>query len=262
MKRPDKRQADELRKVSFQPGIAPNASGSVLCSFGDTRVICSATIEDDVPRWMKHQGVKGGWLTAEYSMLPYSTLDRKQRDSTRGKVDGRSMEIQRLIGRALRSTVDLQALGQRTIWVDCDVLQADGGTRTTSITGATVAIGIALADLLEQGKLKALPVKKLVSAVSCGVYLDTPILDLNYIEDRDASVDCNIVMTEDLDFVELQASGEEATFSDSELSNMLSLARKGISEIVTLQKQAIIEGSKKTSSTLPDFSAGGGKLEL
>lgn len=260
MQRPDNRLHDQLRDITFEPGIAPHADGSVLCSFGNTRVICSATIEDDVPRWMKYQGVKGGWVTAEYSMLPYSTLDRKTRDSTRGKVDGRSMEIQRLIGRALRSTINLSALGQRTIWLDCDVLQADGGTRTASITGATVALGIALNNLLEEGKLKALPVTKLVSAVSCGVYQDAPVLDLNYLEDKDASVDCNIVMTEDLDFVELQASGEEATFSDTELASMLTLARKGIKEIVKLQKEAIIAGSKPAST--PDFTAEGGKLDF
>lgn len=260
MTRPDTRQPDELREISFQPGIAPYASGSVLCSFGNTRVICAATVEEDVPRWMKYQGVKGGWVTAEYSMLPYSTLERKQRDSTRGKIDGRSMEIQRLIGRSLRATIDLEALGKRTIWLDCDVLQADGGTRTASITGATVAMMIALNGLLAEGKIKTLPVSKLVAAVSCGVYLDTPVLDLNYPEDKDASVDCNIVMTEDLDFVELQSSGEEATFSDTELASMLTLARKGVKEIVELQKAAIIEGSPKVES--PDFSTEGGKLEF
>jgi len=262
MTRPDNRANDELRPITFETGIAPNASGSVLCSFGNTRVICAATIEESVPRWMKMQGVKGGWVTAEYSMLPYSTEDRKTRDSTRGKIDGRSMEIQRLIGRSLRATIDLEALGARTIWIDCDVLQADGGTRTASITGATVALGIALNKLLEEGKLKSLPVSNLVSAVSCGVYQDRPVLDLNYPEDRDASVDCNIVMTEKLEFVELQSSGEEAVFSDTELTSMLSLARKGITEIVELQKAAILEGSKGFASPAPDFSADGGKLEL
>jgi len=262
MTRPDNRANDELRPITFETGIAPNASGSVLCSFGSTRVICAATIEESVPRWMKMQGVKGGWVTAEYSMLPYSTEDRKTRDSTRGKIDGRSMEIQRLIGRSLRATIDLEALGSRTIWIDCDVLQADGGTRTASITGATVALGIALNKLLEEGKLKSLPVSNLVSAVSCGVYQDHPVLDLNYPEDRDASVDCNIVMTEKLEFVELQSSGEEAVFSDTELTSMLSLARKGITEIVELQKAAILEGSKGFASPAPDFSADGGKLEL
>ena len=262
MNRHDNRQPDQLRDISFEPGVAPHASGSVLCSFGDTKVICAATIEEAVPRWMKYQGVKGGWLTAEYSMLPYSTLDRKTRDSTKGKVDGRSMEIQRLIGRSLRATLDLSKLGSRTIWIDCDVIQADGGTRTASITGASVALGIALNSLLEEGKIKTNPVSKMVAAVSCGVHLDTPLLDLNYLEDKDASVDCNIVMTENLDFVELQASGEEAVFSDSELANMLGLARKGIKEIVTLQKEAIAKGSKSVSVDLPDFSATGGKLEF
>ena len=211
---------------------------------------------------MKQQGVQGGWVTAEYSMLPYSTLDRKQRDSTRGKVDGRTMEIQRLIGRALRATIDLGALGSRTIWLDCDVLQADGGTRTASITGASVALGIAINKLISEGKLKESPVTKLVSAVSCGVYQDVPVLDLNYPEDKDASVDCNIVMTELLDFVELQSSGEEAVFSDAELASMLTLARKGITEIAELQKAAIAEGSKAFQVEAPDFSSEGGKLNF
>ena len=262
MTRPDNRKNDELRPITFETGVAPHATGSVLCSFGNTKVICAATIEENVPRWMKHQGVKGGWVTAEYSMLPYSTLDRKTRDSTRGKVDGRSMEIQRLIGRALRATIDLEALGSRTVWIDCDVLQADGGTRTASITGATVALGIALNRLLEEGKLKALPISALVAAVSCGVYQDQPVLDLNYPEDRDASVDCNIVMTESLDFVELQSSGEEAVFSDTELTSMLTLSRKGIKEIVELQKAAILEGSDQFKAPAPDFSAEGGKLDF
>ena len=195
-------------------------------------------------------------------MLPYSTLDRKQRDSTRGKVDGRTMEIQRLIGRALRATIDLGALGSRTIWLDCDVLQADGGTRTASITGASVALGIAINKLISEGKLKESPVTKLVSAVSCGVYQDVPVLDLNYPEDKDASVDCNIVMTESLDFVELQSSGEEAVFSDTELASMLTLARKGITEIAELQKAAIAEGSKAFQVEAPDFSSEGGKLNF
>ncbi len=262
MTRPDNRQTDELRPITFETGIAPHATGSVLCSFGDTKVICAATVEENVPRWMKHQGVKGGWITAEYSMLPYSTLDRKTRDSTRGKVDGRSMEIQRLIGRALRATIDLEALGSRTIWVDCDVLQADGGTRTASITGATVAIGIALNRLMAEGKIATIPVSKLVSAVSCGVYQDTPVLDLNYPEDRDASVDCNIVMTEDLNFVELQSSGEEAVFTDEDLASMLTLARKGVKEIAQLQRAAIAEGSRGFQPDVPDFTGAADKLEF
>ncbi len=239
MARPDKRAVDELRKISFLPGIAPHASGSVLVSFGDTRVICSAMVEEGVPRWMKFQGVAGGWLTAEYSMLPYSTLGRKSRDISRGKLDGRSSEIQRLIGRSLRAVVDLKLLGQRTVWIDCDVLQADGGTRTASITGACLAIAIAFDKLLEDAVLTRNPLRKFIAAVSAGIYRKEPVLDLCYVEDRDAAVDFNLVMTEDLDFVELQGSGEEATFSSDEMSAMLDLGRKGIREIVGLQKEAL-----------------------
>lgn len=169
MERQDKRLVDQLRPISFETGIAPNATASVLVAFGRTKVICAVTIEEDVPRWMKVQRVEGGWLTAEYSMLPYSTLDRKRRDITAGKLDGRSSEIQRLIGRSLRAAVDLGKIGQRTIWVDCDVLQADGGTRTASITGASVALAIAVNKLVAQGKLAESPMKRLVSAVSVGM---------------------------------------------------------------------------------------------
>ncbi|MEZ5304054.1 MAG: ribonuclease PH [Verrucomicrobiales bacterium] len=211
MPRPDGRSTDQLRPISFLPGIAPHAAGSVLVSFGDTRVICAASVEEGVPRWMQFQNVPGGWVTAEYSMLPYSTLDRKQRDSAKGRIDGRSMEIQRLIGRSLRAIVDLKRLGPRTIWVDCDVLQADGGTRTASITGACVAISIACHKLAAEAKITEWPVRKLVSAVSCGIYKGEPILDLCYVEDRDASVDANFVLTEDLDFVEIRGSGRRAT---------------------------------------------------
>ena len=186
MDRPDGRQADQLRPISFLPNVAPNAAGSVLVSFGNTRVICAATIQEDVPRWMKSQGVQGGWLTAEYSMLPYSTLDRKARDISRGKLDGRSSEIQRLIGRSLRAVTDLKKLGQRTIWIDCDVLQADGGTRTASITGGCVALAIALNGLIGRGGLNEFPLTQLVAAVSAGVWKGSPVLDLNYPEDRDA----------------------------------------------------------------------------
>ena len=246
MTRPDGRQNNQLRPISFKPGIAPHATGSVLVSFGNTRVICAATIQEDVPRWMKQQKVGGGWLTAEYNMLPYSTHDRKQRDISTGRLDGRSSEIQRLIGRSLRAVVDLKALGPRTIWLDCDVLQADGGTRTASITGGCVAIAIALNQLIAAGKIKTLPMKKLIAGISTGIYQDIPVLDLNYPEDKDASVDFNIVMTEDLDFVELQGSGEESTFSSEEMAAMLELAKKGISEITELQKTAI-KGADATS---------------
>ena len=238
--RHDGRRPNQLREISFEAGIAPYATGSVLVSFGDTRVICAATIEPKVPGWMRHQGVKGGWLTAEYSMLPYSTLDRKSRDISRGKIDGRTVEIQRLIGRSLRAVIDLQKLGAKTLWIDCDVLQADGGTRTASITGGMVAVAIALNKLMGEGKLKDFPIKKLVAAVSAGIYEGEAILDLNYPEDRDAAVDFNIVMTEDGQFVELQGSGEESTFSPAEMTAMLELAQKGIETLVTLQKEAII----------------------
>jgi len=254
MTRPDGRNTDELRPITFQPGIAPHATGSVLVSFGNTRVICAATVQEDVPRWMKFQKVAGGWLTAEYNMLPYSTLDRKQRDIVRGKIDGRSSEIQRLIGRSLRAVVDLKALGKRTIWLDCDVLQADGGTRTASITGGCVAIAIALNKLMSEGKIKKFPMKKLVTGISAGIYQDTPVLDLDYIEDRDASVDFNVVMTEDLEFVELQGSGEEAVFSGEQMASMLDLARKGVSEIVELQKQAIVDADQASPEDLASLA--------
>ena len=260
MTRPDGRRHDELRPIVFTPNVAPNATGSVLVSFGDTRVICSATIEDDVPRWMRAQRVEGGWLTAEYSMLPYSTLERKPRDISRGKLDGRSSEIQRLIGRALRACVDLKKVGQRTIWIDCDVLQADGGTRTASITGGCVAMAIALNKLMSQGKLRDFPLKKLVAAVSAGVYEGGPVLDLNYPEDRDASVDFNVVMTETLEFVEVQGSGEEAVFTGEQMTAMLDLSRKGISEIVSLQKAAILTADRAAPADLTSLKAtfGGG----
>lgn len=240
--RNDGRPTDQLRPISFTPHFAPNATGSVLVAFGNTRVICSAMIQQDVPRWMKEQRVPGGWLTAEYSMLPYSTLDRKARDISRGKIDGRSSEIQRLIGRSLRAAVDLTAMGQNTLWVDCDVLQADGGTRTASITGACVAAALAFDKLIRDKVIQRSPMRRLVAAVSTGIVGGVPMLDLNYVEDRDAAVDMNLVMTESLDFVELQASGEEASYTDAELSGMLALGRKGIREIVAAQKTAIEAG--------------------
>ena len=233
------RAADELRTISFQPGIAPQASGSVLVSFGRTQVICAASIEEGVPRWMKEQGVTGGWLTAEYSMMPYSTSPRKQRDSSRGKVDGRSTEIQRLIGRSLRAGIDLEALGYRTLWIDCDVLQADGGTRTASITGASVAIALACNRLVQEGKLAKSPVSRQVAAVSVGVVGSEALLDLDYLEDKDAEVDLNLVMTGDLEFIELQASGEESVFGDEHLEKMLHFGRNGIRELVKKQEELL-----------------------
>ena len=239
MPRPDGRSANQLRPLSFTPGIAPHSTGSVLACFGDTRVICSAMIEESVPRWMKEQSVVGGWLTAEYSMLPYSTLQRKQRDSAKGRLDGRSVEIQRLIGRSLRAVVDLEALGQRTLCVDCDVLQADGGTRTAAITGACIATVLACRKLVEDGKLKKLPIAKLVAAVSVGVCSGEAVLDLNYVEDKDAAVDMNLVMTEESQFVEVQGSGEESTFTETEFTAMLALGRAGIAELVAAQRTVL-----------------------
>lgn len=237
--RPDNRAVDALRPISFQPGIAPNAAGSVLACFGNTHVICAATLEEKVPAWMRVQGVKGGWLTAEYSLLPYSTLERKPRDISRGKPDGRSVEIQRLIGRSLRAVVDLSKLDGRTLWIDCDVLRADGGTRTASISGAFVAAKLAVKKLLAEGKLDADPFTDSVAAISVGVYQETPILDLCYEEDSAAAVDANVVMTGTGRFVELQSSGEEATFSDAELTSLVALAKKGISEISATQARAL-----------------------
>jgi ribonuclease PH len=255
MTRPDARHAAQLREVSFTPNVAPYAQGSVLVSFGNTRVICACTIEEDVPRWMKQQGVKGGWLTAEYSMLPYSTLERKQRDITKGKIDGRSSEIQRLIGRALRAVVDLKKIGQRTLWIDCDVLQADGGTRTASITGACVATAIACNRLMAAGKIKDFPLTQLVAAVSCGVFEHVPVLDLNYLEDKAATVDFNVVMTESGKFVEVQGSGEEAVFSSEEMAAMLDLAKTGIAELIEKQKQAILAADRVKPDALQDLAA-------
>ena len=239
MIRSDARALDQLRPVSFLPAIAPHAAGSVLVSFGNTRVIVAATLEESVPPWMKYQNVSGGWLSAEYSMLPYSTLDRKRRDISSGKLDGRSSEIQRLIGRSLRAVVDLEALGPRTLWVDCDVLQADGGTRTAAITGASVAVALALRKLVAEGKVKKNPLRQLVAAVSAGVFEGTPMLDLCYVEDRDAEADFNVVMTEKGEFVEMQGSGEEATFTSEQMTAMLDLARGGIARLIEQQRAAL-----------------------
>jgi ribonuclease PH len=229
------RRPDQLRPVTFEANIAPHATGSVLVSFGSTRVICAAMIEPKVPAWMRQQGVKGGWLTAEYSMLPYSTLDRKQRDVTKGKVEGRSMEIQRLIGRSLRAVLDLQKLGENTLWIDCDVLQADGGTRTASITGAYLAARLAVQKLLDAKKISENPLLDSVAAVSAGVFEGRELLDLDYVEDKDAEVDFNIVMTGQGKFVEVQGSGEEATFTQTQLDGLLVLAQKGLKELSALQ---------------------------
>ena len=239
--RPDGRAIDEMRAVSIEPGIAPHADGSVICGFGNTRVICAAMIEDKVPGWMQRQKVEGGWLTAEYNMLPYSTFNRKNRPISQGRQDGRNIEIQRLIGRSLRACTDLKKLPGKTLWVDCDVLQADGGTRTASITGAWVAAQLAFSKLLKKGKIEENPLSDHLSAISVGVYQDTCLLDLCYIEDRDATVDANVVMTGSGEFVEVQSSGEEATYSREQLDELLALASKGCVELVEAQKTAVAE---------------------
>ena len=237
--RPDGRQPNQLRPLRFQNGIAPHATGSTLIEWGNTRVICGVTVEEIVPRWMKEQNVTGGWITAEYSMLPYSTLQRKPRDITKGKIDGRSQEIQRLIGRAMRAAIDLEKLGSRTIWVDCDVLQADGGTRTAAITGAYVALSLAMTRLLTEGKLTGNPLLHAVAAVSVGIVNGQPLLDLCYTEDVAASVDFNLVMNSAGEFIELQGTGEEATFSEGQLNELLALGKIGIRGLLDAQRAAL-----------------------
>jgi len=240
--RADGRRADQLRPIRFQNHIAPYATGSTLIEWGNTRVICGVMVEEMVPRWMKEQNVSGGWVTSEYSMLPYSTPQRKQRDISRGKLDGRSQEIQRLIGRAMRAAVDLEKLGQRTMWVDCDVLQADGGTRTAAITGSYVALALAVAKLLGEGQLKESPLLKAVAAVSVGIVNQHALLDLCYVEDAAAEVDMNIVVTETGEFIELQGAGEESTFNDRQLDVMLALGRSGIQQLFQAQQEALAAG--------------------
>ncbi len=236
--RADGRQPDQLRPVRFQNDVAPYATGSTLVEWGNTRVICGVTVEDNVPRWMKDQNIAGGWITAEYSMLPYSTLQRKQRDISKGKIDGRSQEIQRLIGRAMRAALNLEKIGSRTIWVDCDVLQADGGTRTAAITGAYVALRLAVRKMEAAGELAADPLLGGVAAVSVGLVDGLPLLDLCYTEDAAAEVDLNMVMNAAGEFIELQGTGEEATFSETQLASMLTLGKIGIHELLQAQRVA------------------------
>lgn len=237
--RADGRRPDELRPVRFHNQIAPHATGSTLIEWGHTRVICGVTVEETVPRWMKEQNVAGGWITAEYSMLPYSTLQRKQRDSTKGRIEGRSHEIQRLIGRAMRAAIDLEKLGARTLWVDCDVLQADGGTRTAAITGSYVALGLAINKMVAEGKLLQNPLLHPVAAVSVGIMENQTLLDLCYTEDAAAAVDLNLVMNAAGQFIELQGTGEESTFSEALLGEMIRLGKAGIQELLQAQKIAL-----------------------
>jgi len=233
--RDDGRAPDELRPITIEPGFVRTASGSALIAAGGTRVICTASVEESVPRWMVGKG--RGWVTAEYSMLPASTGERKQRDSARGRPDGRTVEIQRLIGRALRGIVDFEALGERTVWIDTDVLEADGGTRCLSITGGYVALQLALAGLVEKGALDALPLTQSVAAVSCGVVGGEALLDLDYSEDSSAEVDMNVVMTGDGGLVEVQATAERTPLSRASLDEMLALAAAGIEQLRGAQEQ-------------------------
>ena len=210
-----------------------NVPGSVMVEFGNTKVLCAASLDEKTAAFLKNTGK--GWLTAEYSMLPYSTLDRKPRDITKGRIDGRTVEIQRLIGRSLRAVLDLQKLGEHTLWIDCDVLQADGGTRTAAITGAYLAARLAIQRLLDAKKISENPLTDSVAAVSVGLFKGEALLDLNYIEDKDAEVDANVVMTGRGQFVEVQSSGEESTFSHEQLQQLLGLAQKGMTELAAAQ---------------------------
>jgi ribonuclease PH len=227
----------DLRPISIEPGFMRTATGSALISAGETRVICTASAQESVPRWMTGKG--RGWLTAEYGMLPASTGDRKQRDATRGRQDGRTVEIQRLIGRSLRGVIDLGALGERTIYLDCDVLQADGGTRCASITGAYVALALACVRLQADGKLENSPLCGSVAAVSCGMVEGQALLDLDYSEDSTAEVDANVVMTGEGGLIEVQATAERTPLSRAHLDELLALAGKGIERLRAAQEQAI-----------------------
>jgi ribonuclease PH len=240
--RADGRAASQLRPLRFQNHIAPHAAGSTLIEWGHTRVICGVTIEETVPRWMKEQKVEGGWITAEYSMLPYSTLTRKPRDISKGRLDGRSSEIQRLIGRSIRAAIDLEKIGVRTICVDCDVLQADGGTRTAAITGSFVALSLAVKKLTAEKKISENPILAGVAAVSVGMVGGQALLDLCYTEDVAAAVDMNLVMNTAGEFIELQGTGEEATFTDKQLAELLALGKSGIRELLAAQQNAIAQG--------------------
>lgn len=235
--RPSKRNPDELRKVSLERNVARYAEGSCLVKFGETHVLCTATVEERGPAWLRNTGK--GWVTAEYSMLPRATLERTRREVTAGKPSGRTQEIQRLIGRALRAVVDLTALGEKQITLDCDVLQADGGTRTASITGAWIALHDCLAWMKARNMISTMPLRDHVAAISCGIYRGTPVLDLDYAEDSAAETDANFVMTGKGGIIEVQGTAEAAPFSEKELTALLGLARKGIGDLVALQKAVI-----------------------
>jgi ribonuclease PH len=235
--RSDNRAPDQIRPVNIVPDFISTAEGSALIEVGNTRVICTASVEETVPPFRRNSGK--GWVSGEYGMLPRATLTRTPRESSKGRPSGRSQEIQRLIGRSLRAVTDMERLGERTVWIDCDVIQADGGTRTASITGAFVALGLALERLVEAGTLPAVPLRELVAAISVGIVDGEPLLDLNYEEDSRAEVDMNVVMTASSKFVELQATAEHQVFEDPQLTKMIALARQGI-QILIAKQQAVL----------------------
>jgi len=237
MSRPSGRAVDQLRPVTLTPGFAKYAEGSCLVKFGETHVLCTASVEEKVPPFLRNTGA--GWITAEYGMLPRSTHTRTDREAARGKQSGRTQEIQRLIGRSLRAICDLKALGERQIKIDCDVLQADGGTRTASITGSYVALHLALRGLVDAKLIPVLPLRDQVAAVSCGIYNGTPVLDLDYAEDSEAETDANFVMTGDGRIIEVQGTAEKTPFTQDEFLALMALARKGVARLVDLQKMAV-----------------------
>ena len=239
MKRPSERAADQMRQVTLTRHYTKHAEGSVLVEFGDTKVICTVSVEAGVPRFLRGSGQ--GWITAEYGMLPRSTGSRMQRESSRGKQGGRTLEIQRLIGRSLRAAVDLKTLGENTLYIDCDVIQADGGTRTASITGACVALVDALRAMKQRGALKKVPQVQMIAAISVGIYQGVPVLDLDYPEDSSADTDLNVVMTDKGGFIEVQGTAEAAPFSADDLNAMLALARQGCEQLFSLQQAALAD---------------------
>ncbi len=237
MARPKDRANDQMRAIKIIPGFQKYPDGSVLIETGDTRVMCSAMVEEKVPPFLRGKG--SGWVTAEYSLLPSSTATRTQREASRGRISGRTSEIQRLIGRSLRAVVDLTAMGERTLWIDCDVLQADGGTRTAAITGSFVALYLAFKKLKEKGIIETIPVKDFVAAISVGIVNAIPVLDLEFVEDSQADVDMNVVMTGNGDFIEIQGTAEGCVFNRAELDQLLELAGKGIRELIALEKNIL-----------------------
>ena len=249
MKRIDKRELDQMRPVRIERNYIKHPEGSVLISVGDTKVICNASVENGQPRFMKEQNIrKRGWVTAEYSMLPRSTSERMRREVTSGRIGGRTQEIQRLIGRSLRAITDLDALGERTIWIDCDVIQADGGTRTAAITGAFIALWDACKFLIDRRRIKDLPIIDIIAATSVGILDNRPMLDLCYVEDSNAEVDMNIIMTGKGKIVEVQGTAEKEPFTKTELNEILELGESGIRDLIRLQKKLVIEDLNEVNS--------------